>query len=245
MEIFEMTERNEDALVLGVSRSFVESVLMNGVFASEEDSTEKMEKALRLIQEHAYMLPHAEAEEDDTFLQLVPCVMVQAIPTRMIRVAGSSAPGCDGRIMSICAHDHIYEDGKLLQDTVDSIVRHQLDIAPSQVLHRVLIGVSAPPDKPANDKHLLLMCAYWIIDFLEQNEDFNDVDLKWMNVDDLMTEQAYESLAPWSRFAAPYLLPLADAAVRDITIHFFMEDGVQALEFKENAREEDHVCAEQ
>lgn len=234
METFVLTEEENEAPVMGVSTTFVENILKGEVLASDDDPGEKMDLASLMIQEHMYALAHQEAEKDPTFLQIVPCVMVQAVPTRKIRTASRTAQGHDSEIMSLCAHGHI-ADGKPLQEAVDDMVQQQFNIAPDQMFSCVLAALIAPPMEPANGNHLMLMYAYRIVDFLERSEDHNGLTLNWMTVDDLMNQRTNATFDPWNQFVAPILLPVADMVGRDVLIRFVVEDGKQRIMIKDIA----------
>ena len=229
MNYFDMEIGDEP--IMGITKNTADRVLRRQMRYGGEMKTH-MDSTIEYMDMRLLSHRHNCAEHDEDFLQVVPCVMVQGVPTRMVRTVQGNTPGYDGKLISLCAHDHIRQN-MTIRETVDMLLE-RLHIAPDQVMDKIVVGISIPNEKPACGKHLLVMYLCRVIDFRERDEELRDASLLWVDPCELREPQRVERFDPWCRLTYPYLLTVADATARDITMRFFMEDGKQKMQIIPN-----------
>lgn len=232
MNMLDMYTPTDNEPVLGISTSFAEGVIRDQILSAPDgDWEKKLDRAMLLIEENAYPRPHAEAEDDTDFIQLVPCVMVQAIPTRKVKTLQGAVAGYDQPLLSICAHGHVTGD-RTIHDAILEMVQAQLGITPEQSFGQALIGMYVAAEPPANDRHLILLYTKEIVDFKEKRQEKDGIVWDWADPDALQSADAMSRLDPWCQLVHAFYVPVADATGRDLTMHFYMEDGDRHLEIE-------------
>lgn len=224
MDIFDLNVGDE--LVLGIRAQTAEAILKRH---DGDYGRTKLDEMTGLLTAHMEYRSHQSAEEDDGFLQIVPCVMVQGVPTRLVRTIQGKARGYDGDLISICAHCHVHS-GMTIQAAIEDLLHNKMRIERGQLWNKLTTSVSIPLAKPANGRHLIISYACRVIDFRERDVVLPDASLQWVSPEALRAPEMVERFDPWCQLLYKTQLVIADATARDITMRFVMVDGQQALE---------------